>query len=153
MGGEAQFRGAEYDQGVRNDELAVMEKFQQEKDELLLNVSVMMNELVELTGELQSLCNFTLERSMSIVSQLRCFAPKDESEWFGLREGVSRAKSPSVRSKSSGSFVGRQNGYGFETHAGYPTAAHLKALNQLGVTPIHRRSFGPVQRCVAESAE
>ena len=49
---------------------------------------------------------------------------------------------------------GRQYpGYGFEAHAGYPTSAHLKALSQLGVTPIHRRSFGPVQRCVAESGE
>ncbi len=44
-------------------------------------------------------------------------------------------------------------GYGFEAHAGYPTAAHLDALSRLGPTPIHRRSFGPVQRCVAEIGE
>ena len=44
-------------------------------------------------------------------------------------------------------------GYGFEVHAGYPTPAHLKALAQLGPTPIHRQSFGPVQRCVSESDE
>lgn len=37
-------------------------------------------------------------------------------------------------------------GYGFEVHAGYPTKAHLAALDQLGVSPIHRRSFGPVRR-------
>lgn len=37
-------------------------------------------------------------------------------------------------------------GYGLAGHAGYPTAAHLKALNELGPTIIHRRSFGPVRR-------
>jgi len=36
-------------------------------------------------------------------------------------------------------------GYGFAAHKGYPTAAHLEALKILGVTPIHRRSFGPVR--------
>lgn len=37
-------------------------------------------------------------------------------------------------------------GYGFEKHKGYPTAAHLSALAELGVTPIHRRSFKPVAK-------
>jgi ribonuclease HII len=36
-------------------------------------------------------------------------------------------------------------GYGFAAHKGYPTAAHLKALHTLGVSPVHRRSFGPVR--------
>ena len=36
-------------------------------------------------------------------------------------------------------------GYGFAAHKGYPTAAHLAALRKLGVTPVHRRSFGPVR--------
>lgn len=34
--------------------------------------------------------------------------------------------------------------YGFDRHMGYPTAAHLKALREHGVTPIHRRSYAPV---------
>jgi len=37
-------------------------------------------------------------------------------------------------------------GYGWEKNAGYPTAVHLKALQQLGVTPHHRRSFKPVHK-------
>ena len=37
-------------------------------------------------------------------------------------------------------------GYGLAGHKGYPTKAHIEALQQLGVTPIHRRSFGPVKR-------
>ena len=41
-------------------------------------------------------------------------------------------------------------GYGFAAHKGYPTAAHLAALQRLGVTPVHRRTFGPV-RALLES--
>lgn len=37
-------------------------------------------------------------------------------------------------------------GYGWERNAGYPTAVHLKALQELGVTPHHRRSFKPVHK-------
>lgn len=37
-------------------------------------------------------------------------------------------------------------GYGFAQHKGYPTKAHLAALERLGPCPIHRRSFAPVKR-------
>ncbi len=36
--------------------------------------------------------------------------------------------------------------YNFAQHKGYPTAAHVQALNEYGPCPEHRRSFGPVQR-------
>ena len=42
-------------------------------------------------------------------------------------------------------------GYGLARHKGYPTREHLEALRQLGVTPIHRRSFGPVRDLLAEA--
>ena len=35
-------------------------------------------------------------------------------------------------------------GYGFEKHVGYGTAAHKKALEELGVCPEHRKSFRPI---------
>ena len=38
--------------------------------------------------------------------------------------------------------------YGLDKHKGYPTSAHLKALEQHGVTPQHRRSFAPVRRLI-----
>ena len=41
-------------------------------------------------------------------------------------------------------------GYGFDRHKGYPTQAHLSALSRLGVSPAHRRSFGPVKRLLAD---
>ena len=35
--------------------------------------------------------------------------------------------------------------YGFNQHKGYPTAAHLQALKEHGVSIVHRRSFAPVR--------
>ena len=40
-------------------------------------------------------------------------------------------------------------GYGIAGHKGYPTAEHMRALQQLGATPIHRRSFAPVRAALA----
>ena len=39
-------------------------------------------------------------------------------------------------------------GYGFAGHKGYPTAAHIEALNRLGPCPEHRQSFGPVAEAI-----
>lgn len=35
-------------------------------------------------------------------------------------------------------------GYGWDTNAGYGSKSHISALQNLGVTPHHRRSFKPV---------
>jgi ribonuclease HII len=40
----------------------------------------------------------------------------------------------------------RYPGYGLARHKGYPTKAHLEALQRLGVSDIHRRSFAPVKK-------
>lgn len=42
----------------------------------------------------------------------------------------------------------RYPGYGFSRHKGYPTRDHVAALDQLGVSPIHRQSFSPVRRLI-----
>lgn len=36
-------------------------------------------------------------------------------------------------------------GYGWERNMGYPTKEHLEALKKIGITPHHRRSYGPVK--------
>ena len=41
-------------------------------------------------------------------------------------------------------------GYGLAKHKGYPTKAHIEALQTLGVTSIHRQSFGPVKKLLLE---
>jgi ribonuclease HII len=40
--------------------------------------------------------------------------------------------------------------YLLEKNKGYPTAEHLEALRRHGPTPLHRRSFAPVRRALAE---
>lgn len=41
--------------------------------------------------------------------------------------------------------------YGFAQHKGYPTALHLARLAQYGITPEHRRSYGPVKKLLGYS--
>lgn len=41
-------------------------------------------------------------------------------------------------------------GYGLEGHKGYPTKAHIEAIQQLGVLPQHRRSFKPIQQALEQ---
>lgn len=36
-------------------------------------------------------------------------------------------------------------GYGFKKNKGYPTKEHMQAIEDIGITPIHRKSFGPVR--------
>ena len=38
--------------------------------------------------------------------------------------------------------------YGFEANMGYGTAEHLKAIQEHGITPIHRKTFAPVKQCL-----
>lgn len=42
----------------------------------------------------------------------------------------------------------RHPGYGWASNKGYGCAAHREALNRLGPTPLHRRSFAPVAQAL-----
>lgn len=39
----------------------------------------------------------------------------------------------------------RYPAYGFAGHKGYPTAAHVQAIKDFGVSRVHRRTFAPVR--------
>ena len=41
--------------------------------------------------------------------------------------------------------------YGFDRHKGYGTVDHLRALQEHGALPMHRRSFAPVARALARA--
>jgi ribonuclease HII len=41
--------------------------------------------------------------------------------------------------------------YGFDRHVGYGTALHIVALQEHGVTPIHRRSYKPIRQLLLQS--
>jgi ribonuclease HII len=43
-------------------------------------------------------------------------------------------------------------GYGFEKHVGYGTAAHKKAIEELGVCDEHRRSFRPIAQLLGQDS-
>lgn len=42
-------------------------------------------------------------------------------------------------------------GYGLAKHKGYPTKDHMQALQTLGPSIIHRRSFGPVKQYLVQA--
>ena len=47
----------------------------------------------------------------------------------------------------------RYPGYGLARHKGYPSRDHLLALQKLGVTPLHRRSYAPVRKLLGTDEE
>jgi len=44
-------------------------------------------------------------------------------------------------------------GYGLAQHKGYPCPAHLEALERLGPTPLHRKSYHPVAQAALQFPE
>ena len=44
---------------------------------------------------------------------------------------------------------GRFPGYGFASHKGYSSKAHMDAIKELGVVPIHRQSYSNVAKLIA----
>ncbi|WP_029187278.1 ribonuclease HII [Streptococcus suis] len=54
-----------------------------------------------------------------------------------------------TRDKMMADYDKEFSGYGFAKNAGYGTAEHLEGLNNLGITPIHRKTFEPIKSMVA----
>lgn len=40
--------------------------------------------------------------------------------------------------------------YGFAKHKGYPTKAHLEAIEEFGIIAEHRKSYGPIKKQLAK---
>ena len=51
-----------------------------------------------------------------------------------------------TRDRIMADYAREHPGYGWETNKGYGTPEHYRALDTLGVTPLHRRSFAPVRQ-------
>ncbi|MEM7018734.1 MAG: ribonuclease HII [Pseudomonadota bacterium] len=56
-----------------------------------------------------------------------------------------------VRDRAMQQLAMRYPGYGWESNAGYGVKAHLQALETLGITPLHRRSYAPVKKLMKAS--
>ncbi|HVH37433.1 MAG TPA: ribonuclease HII [Sphingomicrobium sp.] len=57
-----------------------------------------------------------------------------------------------TRDRMMADYAAAHPGYGWEHNRGYPTPDHRRALRELGVTPLHRRSFGLVREMIAAAA-
>ena len=55
-----------------------------------------------------------------------------------------------TRDRIMAGLAARHPGYGWERNAGYGTAEHRDALERLGVTPHHRRSFKPIIKILGQ---
>ena len=51
-----------------------------------------------------------------------------------------------TRDRLMADYAREHPGYGWETNKGYGTPQHVRALGELGLTPLHRRSFAPVRQ-------
>jgi ribonuclease HII len=49
-----------------------------------------------------------------------------------------------TRDKIMAGYEAEYPGYGFSAHKGYGTAIHMRALKDLGICQLHRRSYKPV---------
>lgn len=130
------------------------------RDALALEVAVVDADLIDRLNILQA-ARLAMRRAVAALGE-RCEAvlvdgrtvPDMPAPSLAVVRGD--AQSPSIaaasivakvtRDRLMVEYAERYPGYGFERHKGYPTAAHLEALERLGPCPIHRRSFGPVAR-------
>ena len=92
------------------------------------------------------------EPAMVLVDGNRC--PKWQRPSLAIIAGDAKCRSiaaASIVAKVTRDAIMREYaldhpGYGWETNKGYGTPEHLRALQALGPTPLHRRSFSPVQQ-------
>ena len=58
-----------------------------------------------------------------------------------------------TRDRMMADYADQYPGYGWEHNRGYPTPDHRRAINDLGLTPLHRRSFGLVRAILDREAQ
>ena len=58
-----------------------------------------------------------------------------------------------TRDRMMADWAAEYPGYGWEHNRGYPTPDHRRAINTLGLTPLHRRSFGLVREIEARTTQ
>jgi ribonuclease HII len=94
--------------------------------------------------------------AMILVDGNRC--PKWERPSVAIVAGDARCRSIAAasivakvtRDRIMAEHARAHPGYGWERNKGYGTPEHHEALDRLGATPLHRRSFAPV-RAILES--
>jgi ribonuclease HII len=93
-----------------------------------------------------------LEPAMVLVDGNRC--PRWERPSVAIVAGDAKCRSIAAasivakvtRDRIMFEHAKQHPGYGWERNKGYPTPEHCRALEALGPTPLHRRSFAPVRQ-------
>ena len=85
-----------------------------------------------------------------VPSHLPCAAlPVVRGDGISLSIAAASIIAKQARDAEMRELAGRHPGYGWERNVGYPTVEHRDAIARLGLTPHHRRSFGPCARYAA----
>ncbi|HEY0112130.1 MAG TPA: ribonuclease HII [Allosphingosinicella sp.] len=90
--------------------------------------------------------------AMILVDGNRC--PKWERPSVAIIDGDAKCRSIAAasivakvtRDRIMADYAKEHPGYGWETNKGYGTPEHLRGLEALGPTPLHRRTFAPVRQ-------
>jgi ribonuclease HII len=90
--------------------------------------------------------------AMILVDGNRC--PKWERPSVAIVDGDAKCRSIAAasivakvtRDRIMADHAREHPGYGWERNKGYGTPEHCQALDRLGPTPLHRRSFAPVRQ-------
>ena len=93
-----------------------------------------------------------LDPAMVLVDGNRC--PRWERPSLAIIAGDTKCRSIAAasiiakvtRDRIMAAYALEHPGYGWERNKGYPTPEHVAALERLGPTPLHRRSFAPVRQ-------
>jgi ribonuclease HII len=93
------------------------------------------------TGKVLIDGNKLLELNLSEVEEEFVIKGDSKSALIGLASIIAKEYRDQLMEKYGVTYPG----YGLEKHAGYPTKAHKEAIVNLGVTPIHRKSFKGVK--------
>jgi ribonuclease HII len=79
--------------------------------------------------------------------ELNCFCKTlVKGDTLSLSIAAASIAAKVVRDKIMDELAEEFPGYGWERNRGYGTREHVEALEKLGPTPFHRRSFAPVRR-------
>ncbi len=102
-------------------------------------------------GKLQQPADYALIDGNKIPSELPCPAEcliKGDARSLSIAAASIVAKV--TRDNLMVALAQQHPGYGWEKNAGYGTKQHISALNEIGVTQHHRRSFKPIHKILCE---
>ncbi len=128
---------------IRNDALAFVIRIVDEETIDRLNIyradqQAFLEIAEELPGEIVLTDAMPLESAKTVIPLV-----KGDQKSISIAAGSILAKV--TRDRMMAEYDRLYPQYGFARNKGYPTREHLAAIEQYGITPVHRKSFGPVQ--------